>query len=65
MQSREYDYTEGLPIHDDSMFDPDETMASLINPVDFILDIIRHTYSVTDFWRNRYLDSRRQRMRFS
>lgn len=65
MRSKEIDYTEGLQIHDDSMFDPDETMASLINPVDFILDIIRQTYSVTDFWRNRYLDSRRQRMRFS
>ena len=65
MRSKEIDYTEGLKIHDDSMFESEETMNSLINPVDFIIDIIRQTYSLTDFWRNRYLEQRRRRMRFS
>lgn len=64
-KSLDYDITEGLAVHDNSMFEPDEAMNSLVSIEDFIMDIIRDTYSLTDQWRDRLFNQRRQRIRLS
>jgi len=64
-KSLDYDLREGLQVHDDSMYEPDEVMSSLINPIDFVIDVIKYTYSMTDQWKNRLWNQRRQRMRLS
>jgi len=47
------------------MYEPDETMDSMTDVIDLVMDIIRQTYSLTDQWQDRLLNQRRQRMRLS
>ena len=65
IKSLKYDLSEGKSVHDNSMYEPDETMDSMVDVIDFVMDIIRQTYSLTDQWQDRLLNQRRQRMRLS